>query len=128
MLSMERRKRGVEVEIMVGMHACSSVAGRRDGEIVRVGRSERQGYIERGWDVMGDMMRRVRIKSKGAKSMAAIAVAATATPRDVMGLGLSSMSRPPIPLAEPRRLGSGTLRTAEMRLRNQPSVVLRRKL
>lgn len=128
MLSIERRTSGVEDEMSVGMQAFRRVAGRRFGATENEGSSERHGYIERGCEEMGETMRRVRIMSRGASRVAAMAVAATATPRDVSGLGLSSMSRPPMPLAAPSRPGSGTLRTAEMRLRNQPSVVLRRKL
>lgn len=129
MLRVERRRSGVDEDISVGMQACSSVAGSRLGETVKEGRRERQGYIERGADEMGVTMRRVRIMSSGARRIAAIAVAATATPRDVSGLGLSMMSSPPMPVAAvPNRPGSGTLSTAEIKLRNQPSVVLSRKL
>lgn len=78
---------------------------------------------------IGEIMRRVRTRSRGARRVAAIAVAATATERDINGLGLSIMSRPPIPLAVvPIMPGSGTLRRADNALRNQLSVVLRRKL
>lgn len=84
--------------------------------------------MERGVEEIGVTIKRVRTRSRGARMVAAIAVAATATARDVMGLGLSIMSRPPMPLAEETRPGSGTLRMAEMALRNQLSVVLRRKL
>jgi len=84
--------------------------------------------MERGWEEMGLRMRRVRIRSSGARRVAAMAVAATATANEVRGLGLSRMSRPPTAVGEPSRLGSGTLSTAAMRLRNQASVVLSRKL
>jgi hypothetical protein len=57
-----------------------------------------------------------------------MAVAATATPRDINGLGLSMMSRPPMPDAELTSPGSGTLSMADMALRNQLSVVFKRKL
>lgn len=93
------------------------------------GRRERQGYIERGEEEMGVMMRRVRTRSSGARIVAAMAVAATATPSDMSGLGLSIMSRPPMPLtALPIRPGSGTLKMADSALRNQLSVVFKRKL
>jgi len=129
MLSVERRKRGVEEEMRVGTQACIMVAGKRPGETEKDGRRERQGYMDRGEEDMGVMMRRVRTMSRGASRVAAIAVAATATPREVSGLGLSKMSSPPIPLpAEPTRPGSGMFSRAEIRLLNQPSVVLRRKL
>lgn len=129
MLSVERRTRGVEEEIKAGMQAWRRVAGSRLGEMENEGSRARLGYIERGEEEMGVTMRRVRIMSSGARRMAAIAVAATATPRDVSGLGLSTMSSPPIPVADvPRRPGSGTLRTAEIRLLNHPSVVFSRKL
>jgi hypothetical protein len=129
MLSVERSNNGVEEETRVGMHAWRSVAGRRRGDMVQEGRSARQGYIERGWEDMGVTMRRVRMRSRGARMVAAMAVAATATPSDMSGLGESIMSSPPMPLAvAPRRPGSGTLRTAQMALRNQLSVVRRRKL
>ena len=77
MLSVERRKRGVEEEISVGTHACIMVAGRRLGETEKEGRRERQGYIDRGEEEMGVMMRRVRTISRGARRVAAMAVAAT---------------------------------------------------
>lgn len=77
---------------------------------------------------MGVTIRRVRMRSRGARRAAAIAVAATATPRDINGDGLSIMSSPPMPLADETSPGSGTLRMADMALRNQLSVVLRRKL
>lgn len=83
----------------------------------------------RGGEEVGVTMRRVRMRSRGASSVAAMAVAATATPRDIRGEGLSMISRPPMPLAEvPRRPGSGTLSSAESMLRVQLSVVLSRKL
>ena len=129
MLSVERRRSGVEDEMRVGMQACNNVAGRMFEDTDIEGRSERQGYMERGAEEMGVTIRRVRMRSRGARIMAAIAVAATATPRDMRGEGLSIMSRPPIPLAvAPTVPGSGMLRRAEMALRNQLSVVLRRKL
>lgn len=129
MLSVERRKSGVEEEMRVGTQACIMVAGRRLGATEKEGRRERHGYIDRGEDEMGVMMRRVRTISRGARRVAAMAVAATATPRDVSGLGLSRISSPPIPLpAEPTRPGSGMFSRADIRLLNQPSVVLSRKL
>lgn len=128
-LRVERRNSGVEVDIIVGIQACSNVAGRRLGEIEKEGRRARQGYIERGGEEMGVTMRRVRTMSSGARMVAAMAVAATATPSDMSGLGLSRMSKPPIPVtAFPIRPGSGTLSRADIALRNQLSVVLRRKL
>ena len=129
MLRVERRKRGVEEEIRVGTQACIMVAGRRLGETENEGRRERQGYIDRGEEEIGVMMRRVRTISRGARRVAAMAVAATATPREVRGLGLSRISSPPIPLpAEPTSPGSGMFSKADIRLLIQPSVVLRRKL
>lgn len=77
---------------------------------------------------MGVTIKRVRMRSRGARREAAMAVAATATPSDINGLGLSIMSRPPIPLAAVIRPGSGTFRMAEIALRSQLSVVLSRKL
>jgi hypothetical protein len=57
----------------------------------------------------------------------AIPAAVTATVKLANGFGLSTTSRPPIP--EPAMPpGSGTLRSAERRLRVQLSMVLRRKL
>lgn len=129
MLSVERRKRGVDEETRVGTQACIMVAGRRAGETEREGRRERHGYMERGEEDIGVMIRRVRTRSRGARRVAAMAVAATATPRDVNGFGLSSTSRPPMPLpAAPTSPGSGMLSSAEIRLLNQPSVVLSKKL
>jgi hypothetical protein len=129
MLRVERRRRGVDEEIRVGIQAFNRVAGRRRGEMEIEGKSARQGYIERGCEEMGVTMRRVRMRSRGARMVAAMAVAATATPSDMSGLGLSIMSSPPIPLdAVPRSPGSGTLRIADIALRNQLSVVLSRKL
>jgi hypothetical protein len=129
MFSVERRKRGVDEETRVGTHACIMVAGRRAGEMEREGRRERHGYIDRGEEEMGVMIRRVRTRSRGARRVAAMAVAATATPSDVNGFGLSSTSRPPIPLpAAPTSPGSGMFSNAEIRLLNQPSVVFSRKL
>jgi hypothetical protein len=128
-LSVERRNSGVEEEMSVGMQACIMVAGNKLGEIEKEGRRARHGYIDLGDDEMGVTMRRVRTMSRGASRVAAMAVAATATPRDVNGLGLSSISSPPIPLAVvPTRPGSGMLSNADIRLRNQPSVVLSKKL
>jgi hypothetical protein len=43
MLSVLRSNKGVDEEISVGMHACSSVAGSKRGLTVHDGRSERQG-------------------------------------------------------------------------------------
>jgi hypothetical protein len=127
--SVERRKRGVEEDINVGTQACMMVAGRRLGETEKEGRRERQGYIDRGEEEMGVTMRRVRTISRGARRVAAMAVAATATPSEVSGLGLSKISSPPIPVpAEPTRPGSGMFSRADIRLLNQPSVVLSRKL
>ncbi len=127
--SVERRKRGVEEDINVGTQACMMVAGRRLGETEKEGRRERQGYIDRGEEEMGVTMRRVRTISRGARRVAAMAVAATATPSEVSGLGLSKISSPPIPVpAEPTRPGSGIFSRADIRLLNQPSVVLSRKL
>jgi hypothetical protein len=127
-LRVERRKSGVDEEIRVGMQACIMVAGNRDGEMEKEGRRFRQGYMDRGEEEMGVTIRRVRTMSRGARRVAAMAVAATATPSEVNGLGLSSMSSPPMLAADPTRPGSGMLRRAEMALRNQFSVVLRRKL
>lgn len=85
--------------------------------------------MDRGEDDIGVMIRRVRTRSRGARRVAAMAVAATATESDRSGLGLSIMSSPPMPLAvAPIMPGSGTLKMAERALRNQLSVVLRRKL
>jgi hypothetical protein len=128
MESVERSNKGVEEDIKVGIQAWSNVAGSKRGLTVHDGRRERHGYIDRGGEEMGVTIRRVRTISRGASKAAAIAVAAMATPRDINGLGLSIISRPPIPLAELTRLGSGTLRTADMALRNQLSVVFKRKL
>lgn len=129
MLRVERRRRGVDEVMIVGIQAWRRVAGRRLGAMEREGKSARLGYMERGEEVMGVTMSRVRMMSRGARRVAAIAVAATATPSDVSGLGLSRISKPPILVAAvPMRPGSGTLSTAAIRLRNQPSVVLRRKL
>lgn len=129
MLNVERRRSGVDVDIKVGTQACSNVAGSRLGEMEKEGRRARQGYIERGGEEMGVTMSRVRIISRGARIVAAMAVAATATPRDMSGLGLSIISKPPMPVtALPIRPGSGTLRRADIALRSQLSVVLRRKL
>lgn len=129
MLSVERRTSGVEVDIRVGMQAWSSVAGRRLDGIEKEGRRLRHGYIDRGGAEMGVTMSRVRMRSRGARMVAAMAVAATATPRDMSGLGLSMMSSPPIPLAAPPTSpGSGTFSMADKALLNQLSVVLRRKL
>jgi hypothetical protein len=123
------RKSGVEEERSVGMQACMIVAGSKLGEMVKEGKRERHGYILRGEALIGEMIRRVRTISRGARSMAAMAVAATATPKLVNGLGLSNISSPPIPLpAAPTRPGSGILSKAQIALRNQPSVVLSRKL
>ena len=125
----ERRKSGVEEEMKVGIVAWRRVAGRREGAMEKVGRREREGYMVRGGAEVGVTMRRVRMRSSGARSVAAMAVAATATPSDMRGEGLSIISRPPMPLAEvPRRPGSGTLSRAESMLRVQLSVVLSRKL
>jgi hypothetical protein len=127
-LRVERRKSGVDEEIRVGMQACIMVAGNREGEMEKEGRRLRQGYIDRGEEEMGVTIRRVRTMSRGARRVAAMAVAATATPREINGLGLSNMSSPPMLAADPTRPGSGMLRRAEMALLNQFSVVLRRKL
>lgn len=128
MLSVERRMRGVDEDTRVGMHAWRSVAGRRRGDTEKDGSRERHGYMERGWEDMGVAMRRVRIRSRGARMVAAMAVAATAMARDVSGLGESIISKPPMPPVEPMRPGSGTFRMALIALRNQLSVVFRRKL
>lgn len=127
--NVERRTSGVDVDIRVGIVEWRSVVGRRLGEMEKEGRSESDGYIVRGGAEVGVTMRRVRIRSRGARTVAAIAVAAIATARDMNGDGLSIMSRPPIPLAVVlMRPGSGTLRSAESRPRVQLSVVLSRKL
>lgn len=42
-LSVERRRRGADEDINVGIQACRRVAGRRRGETDHVGRRERQG-------------------------------------------------------------------------------------
>jgi hypothetical protein len=84
--------------------------------------------MDRGEELMGVTMSRVRTISRGARRVAAMAVAATATPSDVNGLGLSNMSSPPMLAADPTRPGSGMLRRADMALLNQFSVVLSRKL
>lgn len=129
MFIVERRNSGVDEDMSVGMQACRSVAGRSFGETEKEGRRLREGYIDRGEDEMGVTMSRVRTRSRGARRVAAMAVAATATERDMSGLGLSMMSRPPIPLAVvPMMPGSGTLRRADSALRSQLSVVLSRKL
>lgn len=127
--SVDRRRSGVEEDMSVGMHACSNVAGIRREEIENEGSRDRQGYMERGWEEMGVTIRRVRTRSMGARIVAAMAVAATAIASDVRGEGESIMSRPPMPLpVVPIRPGSGTFKTAQIALRNQLSVVLRRKL
>jgi len=129
MLSVERRRRGVDDDIKVGMQAWSNVAGSKRGEIENEGSKERQGYIERGCEEIGVTIRRVRTRSRGARMVAAMAVAATATPNEMSGLGLSIISSPPIPLAVvPINPGSGTFKMAQIALRNQHSVVLSRKL
>lgn len=124
-----RRKSGVDDEMKVGMVAWRRVAGRRLAGTEKLGRREREGYMVRGGADVGVTMRRVRMRSKGASRDAAMAVAATATLKDISGDGLSMMSRPPIPLAlVPMRPGSGTLRSAESMLRVQLSVVFNKKL
>lgn len=129
MEKVERRTSGVLDDTMVGRVECSSVTGNRVGAMERDGRREREGYIVRGGADVGVTMSRVRMRSRGARARAAIAVAATATERDIRGLGLSMISRPPMPLtAVPINPGSGTLRSAERRLRVQLSVVFSRKL
>jgi hypothetical protein len=120
------RNNGVEEDRSVGMQAYMMVAGSKLGEIVKEGNNARQGYILLGEALIGVTISLVRTISSGARSIAAIAVAATATPKLVNGLGLSRISSPPIPL--PVRPGSGMLSKAEIALRNQPSVVLSRKL
>lgn len=113
----------------VGTMAWRRVAGRREGQTEKEGSRESEGYIVRGGAEVEVTMRRVRIRSRGARRVAAIAVAATATPKDMSGDGLSIISRPPMPLApDPMSPGSGTLSKAESILRVQLSVVLRRKL
>jgi hypothetical protein len=128
MLSVERNSSGVDEDTRVGMHACSKVAGSNLGATENEGSKERQGYMERGWEEIGVTRRRVRMRSRGARMVAAMAVAATATASEVSGEGESIISRPPMPPVEPTRPGSGTLRMAQIALRNQLSVVLSRKL
>jgi hypothetical protein len=128
MLSVERSTSGVDEDTRVGMQAWRRVAGRRRGETDHDGRRERHGYMDRGCEEMGVTISRVRMRSRGARMVAAMAVAATATASDISGLGLSIMSSPPMPLADDTSPGSGTLRRADIALRNQLSVVLSRKL
>jgi hypothetical protein len=129
MEKVERRTSGVEEDIMVGTMAWRRVAEMRLGEMEKEGRRERDGYIVRGGAEVGVTISRVRMRSRGARRVAAMAVAATATLRDRRGEGLSIMSRPPMPLAPaPMKPESGMLRSADSMLRVQLSVVLRRKL
>ena len=125
----ERRTRGVEADIRVGRQAWRRVAGRRLVGTDIEGRRDREGRMVRGGAEVGVTIRRVRMRSRGARDIAATAAAATATAKDSSGEGESIMSRPPMPDAEvPMRPESGMLRSAESMLRVHDSVVRRRKL
>lgn len=71
---------------------------------------------------------RVRTRSRGERRTPAMPAAATATPRDARGDGLSLMSSPPMALATSslgppiRALGSGRLSRAQSRLLVQLSI------
>lgn len=93
------------------------------------GRRDREGQMVRGGAEVGVTINLVRMRSRGARARAAMALAVTATARDKSGLGLSIISRPPLPLVVlPTRPESGMLRSAESKLRVQLSVVFSRKL
>jgi hypothetical protein len=127
--NVERRIKGVEADINVGRVAWKTVTGKRLVGTDIEGSRDSEGNIVLGAAEVGVTIRRVRMRSSGASDMAATAAAATATAKDMSGLGLSIMSRPPMPLADvPMSPGSGTLSNAESMLRVQLSVVRSRKL
>jgi len=127
---------GVEDEITVGNVACNNVGAANFAVSVHDRKLRSAGQIVRGFPLFaspwtGVTIRRVRIRSSGASTAAAIPAAATATLRDNKGELLSTISSPPMPeppAPAPTSPGSGIFNSAAKRLRIHDSDVLSRKL
>lgn len=95
MPSLERRNKGVEAEIRVGIVECSMAAGAIEKGNVQLGSVFKVASIDLGGCVEGVRMSIVRAMSRGASIMPAKPAAETATASEADGKGEDNMSRPP---------------------------------
>ena len=94
-LSLERRNKGVETEISVGIVEFSIAAGAIEKGKVQPGSVFMVASIDLGGCVEGVRISFVRAMSRGASKMPAKPAAETATASEANGEGEDSMSRPP---------------------------------
>lgn len=95
MPSLERRNRGVEAEISVGIVEFKMAAGAIEKGNVQLGNVFKVARIDLGGCVEGVRMSVVRAISRGASMMPAKPAAETATASEAKGDGDDNMSRPP---------------------------------
>ena len=95
MPSLERRNKGVEAEIRVGIVEFSMAAGAIDKGNVQLGSVFKVASIDLGGCVEGVRMSIVRAMSRGASNMPAKPAAETATASEADGEGEDNMSSPP---------------------------------
>lgn len=95
MPSLERRNKGVEAEIKVGIVEFSIAAGVIEKGNVQLGSDFSVESIDLGGCVEGVRMSFVRAMSRGASITPAKPAAETATASEAHGEGEDNMSRPP---------------------------------
>ena len=95
MPSLERRNKGVEAEIRVGIVELSIATGAIEKGNVQLGSVFKVASIDLGGCVEGVRMSFVRAMSRGARAMPAKPAAETATASEAHGDEDDNMSRPP---------------------------------
>lgn len=95
MPSLERRNKGVEAEISVGIVEFSIAAGAIEKGNVHLGSVFKVAIIDLGGCVEGVRMSFVRAMSRGASIMPAKPAAETATASEANGEGEDNISSPP---------------------------------
>ena len=95
MPSLERRNKGVEAEISVGIVELSIAAGAIEKGSIQLGNDFKVASIDLGGCVEGVRMSFVRAMSRGASIMPAKPAAETATVSEAHGEGEDKISRPP---------------------------------
>lgn len=115
--SLDRRNKGVEADINVGITALRIVIGAIANGRVQEFKDLRTERMDRGGCVEGVSINFVRAVSKGARTIPAIPAADTTTARDVRGEGDDRISTPPAKLDDEdiwnERPGSGRAKRAD---------------
>ena len=130
MPSLERRNKGIEAEISVGIEEFSIAAGAIEKGKVQPGSVFKVASIDLGGCVEGVRMSFVRAMSRGASITPAKPAAETATASEANGEGEDSISRPPAyesdGFAVKESPGSGSAMNAEKNDRTKEVMVDRR--